>query len=538
MAVKYLDYRADGNDNGLSIANAYPTWALAKADVAAGDIIYIAPGTYNEKVTLATDGTAAAKIKWIGDVNSEVFISVTPGTIILTQADAAGVIEPAGDSGPTLNMNGIDFQEFYNITFVGPSCSQADTTGNNTAVYYSTAEGAYFRNCHFQSGYTGVSYAKDGTFVDCLFSGCYVGVYGFGSNNRPIIVNCVGLTGSSSFLLCAAYNTLAISGKRGFQNCNMWGCATAGGEYGYYTTSNNSEATNCVSWANYFPFAASATSKLNLRGSFVYGAAYRAFSKISGSGHYQNQGQQATAYQCHADFVASPATFVLPDYTAFMKLRDVFIPSHGKGMVVSASLPIIKEFTTGGTGWSPFTSASDHNGNIINQLDHPYEPFYRTDYRGSERVISTTGFPSAPGLHATVPLQAIGMVDATSSAAATGMVSQSAPAIVHRGRGESVFEIPIPSGSYFTASVNVKHTGSTAASYARMVVSSSRINQSSGSIFGQFATASQQTTNNFTFSNIQVRVNSVGYDTTYVLKLQAPSTGSYATASFSDLTIN
>ena len=120
----------------------------------------------------------------------------------------------------------------------------------------------------------------------------------------------------------------------------------------------------------------------------------------------------------------------------------------------------------------------------------------------------------------------------------TGMVSQSAPAIVHRGRGESIFEIPIPSGSYFTASVNIKHTGSTATSYARMVVSSSRINQSSGSIFGRFATASEQTANDFTFGNVELRVNPVGYDTTYVLKLQAPSTGSYATASFSDLTIS
>lgn len=538
MAIRYLDHRADGNDDGSSITNAFPTWALAKAAVAAGDIVYIAPGTYNEKVTLSTDGTATAKIKWIGDVNSEIFTSVTPGTIILTQSDTNEVLEYADDSGPTLNMNGIDFQEFYNITFVGNSCATSDLTGNNAAVYYSTAEGAYFRNCHFQSGFAGVSYPKDGTFVECLFTGCFVGMYGVGSANRPTVINSVAMCGSNGFTIVSAYNTLAIAGKRGFQNSNIYGCATAGGEYGYYSTSNNSVADNSVSWCNYFAFAASATNKVNLRGSVSYGSAYRAFSKLSGSGHYHHAGQQATAYEAHADFNAYPTTTILPDYTAFMKLRDVFIPSHGKGMVVSASLPIAQNFEYGSTSWNAFTSQSDMNGNIINQLDHPYEPFYSRDYRGSERVISNTGFPSPPGLHATVPLQAAGMVDATSSAAATGMVSQSAPSIVHRGRGESVFEIPIPSGSYFTASVNVKHTGSTDASYARMVVSSSRINQSSGSIFGQFATASVQTTNNFTFNEVEIRVDSVGYDTTYVLKLQAPSTGSYATASFSDLTIN
>jgi hypothetical protein len=538
MAVRYLDYRADGNDDGSSIANAFPTWALAKAAVDPGDIVYIAPGTYNEKVTFATDGTAAEKIRWIGDVNAEIFTTLTPGIVMLTQSSTTEVLEPANDQGPTLNLNGIDFNEFYNITFVGGSNPEGLTDGNNAAVYYSTAEGVYFRNCHFQSGYAGVTYPKDGTFVECLFTGCYVGIFGYGSANRPIVVNCVAMCGSNGFTLVAAYNTLAIAGKRGFQNSNMYGCATAGGEYGMYTTANNTVADNCVSWANYFAFAASATNKLNLRGSIAYGSTYRSFSKLSGSGYYHHQGQQGTDYLCHASFVASPTTTILPDYTQFMKLRDTFIPSHGRGMVVSGSTPIAVDFEHGSTSWNAFTSASDLNGNIVNQLDHPYEPFYGRDYKGTERVISATGFPSPPGIHAIVPLQAIGMVDATSSAAATGMVSQSAPAIVHRGRGESVFEVPIPSGSYFTASVNVKHTGSTATSYARMVVSSSRINQSSGSIFGAFATSSQQATNDFTFNKIEVRVNSVGYDTTYVLKLQAPSTGSYATASFSDLTIN
>jgi len=538
MAVLYLDHRATGNDDGTSVTNAFPTWAIAKGEVSAGDVVYIAPGSYHEKVTLAVDGTAAAKIKWIGDVNSEIFTLVTPGIVMLTQADTAGVLEPATDSGPTLNLNGIDFQEFYNITFVGPSCADTSETGDGTAVYYSTAEGAYFKNCHFQSGYAGVAYVKDGTFVDCLFTGCYVGLSGVGSSNRPTAVNCVAVCGSAGFLLCAVYNSLVIAGKKGFNNSHAWNCAMAGGEYGYYTTANNSEATNCISWANYFPFGASATNKLNLKGAFSYGASYRTFTKTSGSGHYMNQGQDAITHNAHADFVAHPATFVIPDYTKFMSLRDVFIPSHGKGMVVSASTPIIQDPRYGPTGWTPFTSASDLDGNIINQLDHPYEPFYSRDHRGSERVISSTGFPSPPGLHATVPLQAIGLVDATSSAAATGMVSQSAPAIVHRGRGESVFELPIPSGSYFTASVNMKHTGSTQVSLARMVVSSSRINQSSGSIFGRFATASAQHNNNFAFTNVELRIDSVGYDTTYVLKLQAPSTGSYATASFSDLTIS
>tara|TARA_R110001632_G_scaffold140662_1_gene256665 strand:- start:1926 stop:3542 length:1617 start_codon:yes stop_codon:yes gene_type:complete len=538
MAVKYLDLRARGNDNGSSITNAYPTWALAKAGVAAGDVVYIAPGTYCERVTLATDGTAAAKIKWIGDVNSEIFTTVSPGTIVLTQSTTDEVLESSARTGPTLNMNGIDFQEFYNITFIGPSAASSDLTGNNTAVWYSTAEGAYFRNCHFQAGFAGVAYAKDGTFVECLFTGCFVGVYGVGSNNRPTVVNCVAICGGNGFVLVAAYNCLAIAGKRGFQNSNMYGCTTAGGEYGMYTTSADSVADNCVSWANYFPFAASATNKLNLRGSVSYGSAYRTFVSISGSGHYHHGGQDATAHRVDSRFSAYPTTTIIPDFTAFMKLRDVFIPSHGKGMVVSASLPIAQDFEHGSTRLGAFTSQSDMNGNIVNQLSHPYEPFYGRDYKGTERVISRTGFPSPPGIHAIVPLQAVGMVDATSSAAVTGMVSQSSPAIVHRGRGESVFEIPLPSGSYFTASVNVKHTGSTAASYAQMVISSSRINQSSGSLFGAFATESKQTVNDFTFRNLELRIPSVGYDTTYILKLQSPSTGSYATASFSDLTIS
>ena len=162
--------------------------------------------------------------------------------IMLTQSDTDEVLEPAIDSGPTLNINGIDFQEFYNITIIGPGSATNDLTGNNSSVYYSTAEGVYFKNCHFQSGYAGVAYAKDGTFVDCLFTGCFVGVYGVGSANRPTVINCVAVSGGNGFTLVSAYNTLAIAGKRGFQNSNIFGCATAGGEYGYYTTSGNSAA--------------------------------------------------------------------------------------------------------------------------------------------------------------------------------------------------------------------------------------------------------------------------------------------------------
>lgn len=528
-----MDFRATGNDDGSSIANAFPTWALAKASAAAGDTIYIAPGTYRETVTLTADGSAGSTIKWIGDVNCEVYTSYSPGIVRTTKADPEEVLSTDA-SGAVLNMNGIDYNEFYNLTFDGTSYCTTNTNGDGCAVYYSTATAAYFRNCHFQGGYACVYRPKDGTFVDCLFTHAHIGIYGYSGNNTPNCIGCVAVNGSTGFFFATCYNTLSIGGKRGYHTCQTINCAAAGGEYGFYGTSTMA-TENCISWANYFAFAGSTDTKMNIKGSAAVGSGYRQFIKTSGSGYYAAEGNHVIEHNVHSSFTSFPLQTIIMDYTKLMSLRDIFIPSVGKGLIVSGSSPLA---TTPDSSTISRTTAdgADLNANKITSMVHPYAPFGNYDYRGSVRVYGTDGYPSPPGIHSTVPIAI--EIDTTSSAAITGTVSQSAPAIVFRGRGENIFEVPIPSGSYFTASVNVKHTGSTSAGYAQMVVSSSRINQSSGSIFDMFATESQQSTNDYTFGSLEIRVDPVAYDQTYVLKLQAPSTSSYATASFSDLTIN
>ena len=534
MAIKYVNAAMETDGDGSGPENAFKSISrLIANNLSAGDIVYIAPGTYRENITLAHDGTSANPIKWIGDVNAEVFTAQNPGIIRITSADTNEVLSTG--TTPTVTMSGVDYQQFYNITFDGHGKSTTNTSGEHVAVYYTTSTGTLFRNCHFQGGYAGVYRAYDGTFVDCLFSNSLIGIYGQSGNDTPNVIGCVAMCSSVGFIIVSAYNSLSICGKRGFQNSETVNCASAGGEYGYWSTSNNTTNENCVSWANYFPFAGSADNKMHLRGAVAANPGYRTFVNLSGSAHYLVEGGDATEFSVDAAFESHPITSVVMDYTKLMSLREIFIPKIGKGMIVSASVPIQAD-PAGSTHRRTTADGANLNGDIIGSMDHPFHDFFSYDVRGTERVFSTSGFPSPAGILATIPLEV--QIDATSSAAPTGMVSQSAPAIVMRGRGENLFEVPIPSGSYFTASVNVKHTGSTDDSYARMVVSSSRINQSSGSIFDRFATASAQSTNNFTFSNIQVRVDSVAYDTTYILKLQAPATGAFATASFSDLTIS
>ena len=102
MAIWYVSVTTGNDSNdGTSIANACATLSkageLVAAGGSAGDVIYVAPGTYRGAVDLngsgdGLDGTAAAPIKWIGDVNSEVFNGVVePGIVRLTLSSSENI---------------------------------------------------------------------------------------------------------------------------------------------------------------------------------------------------------------------------------------------------------------------------------------------------------------------------------------------------------------------------------------------------------------------------------------------------------------
>ena len=75
MATYYVS-ETTGNDSndGASVANSFATIGAGEdAADTAGDIVYIAPGTYRETVTHGYSGTSASPIYFIGDPDCEIF---------------------------------------------------------------------------------------------------------------------------------------------------------------------------------------------------------------------------------------------------------------------------------------------------------------------------------------------------------------------------------------------------------------------------------------------------------------------------------
>ena len=74
----------DDTDTGLSAALAWATITKAVGMVAAGDTVYIGPGTYREKPSLTTAGTLGNVISWIPDPEAQYLTSDNPGIVRVT----------------------------------------------------------------------------------------------------------------------------------------------------------------------------------------------------------------------------------------------------------------------------------------------------------------------------------------------------------------------------------------------------------------------------------------------------------------------
>ena len=95
MAIYYVSATtghdsADGSAPIPDGAGAGPKATIGAAEnlaTSAGDIVYIAPGTYRETVTHGYSGTAANRIYFIGDPDCEIFgNTVKPGVVRMTLA--------------------------------------------------------------------------------------------------------------------------------------------------------------------------------------------------------------------------------------------------------------------------------------------------------------------------------------------------------------------------------------------------------------------------------------------------------------------
>jgi len=205
--------------------------------MASGDILYIAPGNYNESVTIGFTPSAATQI--IGDPNSQFFGGVTAGPVLISAFNAAGTSE-------TVTANLIiaasrNYFEWSNIWF-------KTTTGR--AVSATNARYWKFTNCIIENtkrtDINGVlfmssaaSTALDATITRCRFAGGTYSLQLTGGNvsDTTAITSCVFTEGVQSIEL----GTIGVA----ITNCSFIGC-----EYGIVQRTGSlsfpTSVRNCV----------------------------------------------------------------------------------------------------------------------------------------------------------------------------------------------------------------------------------------------------------------------------------------------------
>ena len=268
MATYYVS-ATTGNDSsaGTAVGTAVATIGAAENKATtAGDIVYIAPGTYRETVTHGYSGTAANRIYFIGDPDCEIFTDIIPGIVRITTTDVNNF---GTDTAYVVNSNGKDYITWKNIYVDGGTCKTSYSDSNTTYGFRCSVETDYMEviNCMAQCLYYGtyrVAYVRDsvmtsyyyaireGLEIDrCVVLGAYVGVFSanlvrncvaYGSTmafyNNDKVINCTGM-GSSAFRNYNGdyvYDSVAMYSSYGF--------------YGGYNTNASQNGTHSSSYAH------------------------------------------------------------------------------------------------------------------------------------------------------------------------------------------------------------------------------------------------------------------------------------------------
>lgn len=145
----YVTPAGNDSNNGQTVAKAFRTIQKAvNAASAAGTVIYVAPGTYNEAVTLGSgvkSGSAAKSITIMGDVKG-LETGWTPGEVI---------IDGQGSRQYGIQLAGPDYWTFTNLRITGQTVANVYTTASDVlgitlddCTFDVTASwGLYFANC-------------------------------------------------------------------------------------------------------------------------------------------------------------------------------------------------------------------------------------------------------------------------------------------------------------------------------------------------------------------------------------------------------
>ena len=241
MATYYV--RPDGNNanagTGPATNQAWQTIgkALGATGIASGDTVYIAPGSYNESVTIGmTSATATTSV--IGDPTASQFTGVTAGPVLWTIYTSAGA-SPTTTSIIATSKNYLSFQ---NIIF------------DNGTVVFTTSTNTSFVNCQFTSNNLSgfmvtlsspTSTALAATFSKCSFIGGYYAIQITGRNvaDTTAVTDCL-------FLANTGGGTQAVNCQTLFFNNTFFCCENGGIDNQGGNASFKSNASNCLFYNN------------------------------------------------------------------------------------------------------------------------------------------------------------------------------------------------------------------------------------------------------------------------------------------------
>jgi hypothetical protein len=305
MATYYV--RPDGSDSntglGSTTALAWATFGKAFATgspVVGGDIVYIAPGTYTESITVnATSPTSEVRI--IGNPTATQFPSIPAGFVRLSAYNSAGTSVTFAATH-LITGTSKNFYSFENIHF------DANHNQTNGGVYFITSTNIKLKKCLFTNylamstsfgGHvyltTPASVAANYTIEQCIFGanlgGKSLELIQTGTavaNDTTVIRDCLFVGHESlriSNLTSDIYNSTFFKCDIGLlqpggtansivtvQNCLFANCGT-----GLSGTSGFNAQTYCRfvgNTTNLTNWASSATSQTTGNGGVDYGYAY------------------------------------------------------------------------------------------------------------------------------------------------------------------------------------------------------------------------------------------------------------------------
>lgn len=204
-------------------------WTLAKAflSAVAGDIVYIAPGSYVGTFTASNAGSAGNTISFIGDPTASISWSgISAGLVRITNITSDNALPTVGN---LLVGTSTHYLSFSNIFFEGYS--------NNALIIFTTSTNISFTQCAFTSirtvgnpeyavritGTAGIAIAASmnrciGNNVRCLlqlFAPTHSGAY----NLSTTITNCLNVYGGVCWLDTNGGGTATNAGGVTIYNC-------------------------------------------------------------------------------------------------------------------------------------------------------------------------------------------------------------------------------------------------------------------------------------------------------------------------------